>query len=416
MVQFLTMMANLPQQASIEVVVALAILANSILVLAPVSFIIKVFRGEPGRQDLTGALLTTFLLLGQCLMWTCYSATGGLRVIAGTNAVGACLCILYMATLSWAARRDQTLRAAIGFCMAGLGFFCLCIICRLPTVQQRQFAFAGSAIAFCILQSLSPMRQVLVGIIMGSRHEFPIFFTVTSFCSSLLWAQYATVVGDNFYYYGNAAGAIASCLQLSAYAFVTSISRPLPEGEKAKMWRQSVAERNKVLWLQGFPATSTSRKYLESPTTTSFSGMAASVAMQAASSRCPHEGHRGGGDEAGCVGFGREETLKSRPTCETLETPQAQSCGTKNHHGSSIPKLQSPFGEVQRSVEDADHIATDELPFMSEADVVQRSLWAETRPLENAVGIEPCVIFPGVRRGSSSCVDIESMGKAVCVM
>mmetsp|Transcript_75904 Transcript_75904/g.180401 ORF Transcript_75904/g.180401 Transcript_75904/m.180401 type:complete len:374 (-) Transcript_75904:161-1282(-) len=208
----------------VNVVLLLAITANALLILAPYQSAIRAANINLAMAELVGLLMPTFALFAQSYLWACYGFTTSQPHIQHFNAWGAGMCLIYLGIIARGSGMLPVLRTLLGLCVSVVVVFSISVGMAPDPVLDRRRVFSYAAMTFSILQSLAPMNQAVEALQMRSAASFPFLLTISSGWTSLLWAQYASMVHDNIYFLANAVGVGLSILELALAGWAMLLS------------------------------------------------------------------------------------------------------------------------------------------------------------------------------------------------
>lgn len=208
--------------SAVDAVLLMAITANCVLILSPLRAALRASKKELRLEELMGLLAPTYMLFGQSYFWACYGFTTGESDISHFNSFGAGMCLVYMCFISNGARQRELTQFVVASAVALVFVFSLGVMCTASSLDRKQ-VFACTALVFSSLQSLAPMYQAFEMMRKMSPTEagFPLGVTASGFLSSILWAQYAVMVGDRVYFLSNAINSVIGLAQLGIVGWVT---------------------------------------------------------------------------------------------------------------------------------------------------------------------------------------------------
>lgn len=203
-------------------VVALAVVANSILYISPLNLVMRVTREQAQLKDLTNWLLPTYFMFAQSYFWACYGYCTGLSDLARFNCGGAVICTAYLIVISKFAQPRKTAQQMISASILVVLLFS-CVVCLFSTsTTMRNRALGHAAATFNIGMVLAPLVAAIRAVETRLLDKLPLTIMGASFFSSVLWAQYALLVHDQALLIPNLVGAVVGSLELFGFYWLFS--------------------------------------------------------------------------------------------------------------------------------------------------------------------------------------------------
>lgn len=210
------MQQDMPSAFFLRSVLACAIVANMVLYIAPITSAIQGLKDQVDVKSMGKWLTPTYLIFAQSYLWACYGFSMGLTDIARFNGAGAAACALYMCLIARCARPRDVVQPIIVVAISAMLAFSVVIAFTWSSFEARSSMFGYAAILFNLALILAPLPDAIRVMQTGELEDYPFGIRVGTFLSSLLWAEYCTLVHDHMYLIPNLVGAIVCAVELVA--------------------------------------------------------------------------------------------------------------------------------------------------------------------------------------------------------
>lgn len=202
-----------------HITLLLAVGASLFLYLSPLRVALQTVRQGMGLKEVGGWIIPTYFIFGQSYLWSCYGYSAGLTDLGRCNGLGAGLCMASIGLVAMHAYPRALVQPLLGLSIFVLVAFSVGVHISCSSVLQKTQVFALAATIFNILMFVAPLPQVMAIVRDGTFERFPWTITIASFFSSLLWAQYSTLVNDRLYLVTNILGMLVCGVELLVVAW-----------------------------------------------------------------------------------------------------------------------------------------------------------------------------------------------------
>lgn len=198
----------------LQLVLLLAILANSFLYVAPLSTAWRTLKEQVDFEAMVNSLAPAYFIFAQSYLWACYGFSTGIAGLAHFNILGALVCIIVLTMISGRLQSRDMIKPVLSTAIAGMLVFSVVLLVFPPSTRSYLLGFAATF--FNLIMIIAPMPDVVEVLRQGDLGDYPLAFTVASFFSSFFWLQYALLVGDCLYLMPNLVGTVVCAAELYA--------------------------------------------------------------------------------------------------------------------------------------------------------------------------------------------------------
>lgn len=234
----------LRRPASADAVLILAVAASGIVFLVPLRSSLRAAQDEVCPRELASLLLPSFAFLSQCFYWARYGYILEKTDVARFNAVAAVACLMYLACITRGTKRRRQARPLLLAAIVVMFLASFMISCAPVTEKTKGVIYALAAIGFGFCQVTVTLSQVIEVFRSRKVQGFSFHAVGWSLAASLLWAMYAALVDDLFYFVSSAINAVvlAAALAIVGSVLLGSNAGPDPEDQPLMPRRTTLIE------------------------------------------------------------------------------------------------------------------------------------------------------------------------------